>query len=95
MADADTTIYLVEQGRTQVGELAGGDGWFRTQTIVVEELSQIQTLEGERDGTVWGEENTGCIATEIMKQTLQYSKLNVTFENQILNLLPWQYDVFC
>lgn len=47
MADADTTIYLVEQGGTQIGELAGGDGRFRIQAVVAEELSQVQTLEGE------------------------------------------------
>lgn len=58
MADADTAIYLVEQGRTQVGELAGGDEWFGTQAVVGEELSQVQTLEGEGDDAVWGKETT-------------------------------------
>lgn len=47
MADADATIYLVEQGRTQVGELAGGDERFGTQAVVGEQLSQVQTLEGD------------------------------------------------
>lgn len=47
MADAHTAVYLVEQGRTQVGELAGGDERVGTQAIVGEELSQVQTLEGE------------------------------------------------
>lgn len=51
MADADATIYLVEQGRTQVGELAGGDERIGTQAVVGEELGQVQTLEGERDST--------------------------------------------
>lgn len=52
MADADTAIYLVEQGRTEVGELTGGDERFGIQTVVGEELSQVQTLEGEGQGTV-------------------------------------------
>lgn len=51
MADADTAIYLVEQSRTQVGELAGGDGQLRIQAVVGEELSQVQTLEGGGHGT--------------------------------------------
>lgn len=51
MADADTAIYLVEQGRTQIGELAGGDGRVRIQAVVGEELSQVQTLEGDAHGT--------------------------------------------
>lgn len=51
MADADTAIYLVEQGRTQVGELGGGNERFRIQAIVGEELSQIQALDGEEHKT--------------------------------------------
>ncbi len=51
MTDTDAAIYLVEQGRTQVGELAGGDERIGTQAIVGEELGQVQTLEGEGDGT--------------------------------------------
>lgn len=58
MADADATIYLVEQGGTQVGELAGGDERVGGQAVVSEELSQVQTLEGEGDRAVltgdWG-----------------------------------------
>lgn len=50
MADADTTIYLVEQGRTQVGELVGGYERIRTETVVREELGQVQTLERETEG---------------------------------------------
>lgn len=53
MADADTAIYLVEQGRTQVGELGGGNEWFWIQAIVGEELSQIQALDGEEHKTRW------------------------------------------
>lgn len=49
MADADTAIYLVEQGRTQVGELGGGNGRFRIQAVVGEELGQIQALDEERN----------------------------------------------
>lgn len=52
MADADASINLVEQSRTQIGELAGGDERFGTQAVVVEELSQVQTLRGEGDSTV-------------------------------------------
>lgn len=51
MADADTTIYLVEQGRTQVCELAGGDERVGIQAVVGEELSEVQTLEGGGDGS--------------------------------------------
>lgn len=47
MAYADTTIYLVEQGRTQVDKLAGGDRSIGIQAVVAEELSQVQTLEGD------------------------------------------------
>lgn len=47
MADADATVDLVEQGGTQIGELAGGDEGVRTQAVVVEELSDVQTLESE------------------------------------------------
>lgn len=50
MADADTTIYLVEQGRTQVGELVGGYERIRIEAVVREELGQVQTLEGETEG---------------------------------------------
>lgn len=50
MADADTTIYLVEQGRTQVGELDGGYDRIRIEAVVKEELGQVQTLEGETEG---------------------------------------------
>ncbi len=52
MADAETAIYLVKQGGTQVGELARGDGSVWIQAIVGEELSHIQTLRGERAGSV-------------------------------------------
>ena len=45
MADADSTVYLVEQSRTQIGELAAGDECFGIQAIVGEELSEVQTLE--------------------------------------------------
>lgn len=46
MADADAAINLVEQSRTQIGELAGRDERFGTQAVVGEELSQVQTLKG-------------------------------------------------
>lgn len=52
MADTDATIYLVEQGRAQIGELAGGDEWFSIQAIVGEELGDVQTLRGEREQTL-------------------------------------------
>lgn len=48
MADADTTIYLVEQGRTQVGELVGGYERIRIEAVVREELGQVQTLEKQK-----------------------------------------------
>lgn len=52
MAYADTTIYLVEQSRTQVDKLAGGDRSIGIQAVVAEELSQVQTLEGDRAHSV-------------------------------------------
>lgn len=55
MAYADTTIYLVEQSRTQVDKLAGGDRSIGIQAVVAEELSQVQTLEGDRAHSVWGD----------------------------------------
>lgn len=49
MADADAAVYLVEQGGTQVGELAGGDERVGVEAVVGEELSQVQTLEGGKE----------------------------------------------
>lgn len=50
VADADAAVNLVEQGRAQVGELAGRDAGVWTQAIVVEELGQIQTLAIDEGG---------------------------------------------
>lgn len=43
--DADAAVNLVEQSWTQVGKLARGDRRIGVQAIIVEQLSQVQTLE--------------------------------------------------
>lgn len=41
MADAEATVYLIEEGRTQVGELCWGDERVGTQAVVVQQLGEI------------------------------------------------------
>lgn len=48
MADADAAVDLVEQGRTQEGELCLGDVRVRVEAVVCEELGEVQTLRGRR-----------------------------------------------
>lgn len=83
VADADATVYLVEQGGTQVGELAGRDERIRTQAVVGEELSQVQTLEGEE---IVKKPSQYIITTEI-KPSLFHAKCIHVGRIQYINTL--------
>lgn len=48
MKDAEATIYLIEQSGTQVGELSRRDERVRAQTVVLQQLGQVQTLREKR-----------------------------------------------
>ena len=49
VADAEPAVYLVEQGGAQVGKLGLGDLRVWVQTVVPQQLGQVQTLQEEME----------------------------------------------
>lgn len=84
VVDADAAVNLVEQGRAQVGELAGRDVGVWTQAIVVEELGQIQTLEMEegRDGGQGRKGSSQTVPCHYTSFITQFMQIRLIIKNK-------------